>query len=521
MDNKQIKKISKDLFDYYNFKNKKWCLKIFFSQEFSSDYDAYYVSKEIMLKTGFINKYYKKSGTIRSKISVSNILSLYDVSPKIYDSGILKIKNKKYIFQIVESYPSILHGSKEPEIFMKKLMEVLNKEKILIEGSEGVNHIDFKPLLYKNNICTNDDNEIRYVDMQKFVFNDLKNNISSMLPKIKEITHFGDEHEQFGGKYSYQSIPELGVFGKRDMKLRISLIMDLLKKYNINIKDKVVFDIGCNFAGFCPPFLSKEAKWYMGADIPENIKLAKKYLYYNSFSRFDLYGCDLKKYPKDILNNHKKIDIILFLSMSKHIGVPSWLNEIDYSILIYEGHNNESEEHTRKLLKDNLKDIEEPIYIKNVKDYPFSDERPFFVCLKKDMKKWKKINKRSDAFLDFYIINGQHLNSKFLFNKLHEYWTKYRYFSEISKFIGLNDLSFKEKIILDIGCGQTSVLNILPYCKKYGIDIVIEDLKRNKFPLDDKIKWINSEAEKLPFEEKNLILFFAVMGLTIMNIRKK
>jgi len=101
----------------------------------------------------------------------------------------------------------------------------------------------------------------------------------------------------------------------------------------------------------------------------------------------------------------------------------------------------------------------------------------------------------------------------FLFSKLREYWNKYRYLTDILKYIGVNQSEFNKKKILDIGCGYTSVLNILPGGERYGIDIVINSLKKNNFPLNKEIKWINGDAEKLPFENNFFDIVFCSNGI--------
>ena len=77
----------------------------------------------------------------------------------------------------------------------------------------------------------------------------------------------------------------------------------------------------------------------------------------------------------------------------------------------------------------------------------------------------------------FFKNNFLSYEPDFLFSKLEEYWNKYRYFAEVKEIIGTDKTSFNQKKILDIGCGYTSVLNLL-LGESYGIDIVIDGLKK-------------------------------------------
>ena len=115
--------------------------------------------------------------------------------------------------------------------------------------------------------------------------------------------------------------------------------------------------------------------------------------------------------------------------------------------------------------------------------------------------------------VNFFRRNYLHLDRKYLFEKLQEYWDKYRYFNEISKFIALGTPSFKNNKILDVGCGYTSVLNLFSEGERYGIDVTIEGLKKNKFPLSKKVKWINATAEDLPFKDNFFDIVFCANGL--------
>lgn len=129
-------------------------------------------------------------------------------------------------------------------------------------------------------------------------------------------------------------------------------------------------------------------------------------------------------------------------------------------------------------------------------------------------------NKEQES-VKFYKINYLHLKPQILFSKLGEYWKKYRYFGKILELLNVNGASFRNKRILDIGCGYTSVLNLLPDSERYGIDIVINGLKRNRFPLDENINWVNGCGEKLPFAENFFDIVFCSNGIDHYDNPKK
>ncbi len=86
--------------------------------------------------------------------------------------------------------------------------------------------------------------------------------------------------------------------------------------------------------------------------------------------------------------------------------------------------------------------------------------------------------------------------------KLKDYWYSYRYLDEIEKYVEFNET----KRILDVGCGITSVLNIIQG-DKYGIDPLIEEYKK-LYPLDKSIMWMVGYGEDIPFDDSFFDIVF-------------
>jgi hypothetical protein len=384
-DQNSINKFSEYIFNFYQTHcENDFCLKIYLSQHFVDDTNAYYVFDNGKNDNGIEKSVRQLSirshGTIKDTISVSNILSLNKITPRVYDAFILKWGDKKYIVQVVESFPVVSLPDKIGDKLITNLKDSLKKEEIKIVGpSDPWSNKDFTPPLYGNNIGTRD-SEVRYVDIQKFIFKNRIDNIKKLVPEIRTKTHFGDEHKSVGGRYNYQSIPFLGEWGKRRIELRMQQMLDAYQKFGFDIDKKTILDVGCNMAGFASQYLSKGAKWYIGLDKKELVDIARKFLYYLNFSRFDLFGMDLNNdNPLGKLERFGRIDLILFLSMQKHIGIPQWLNELDYSFMFYEGHQNEAYLKHEELLKKHLT-IKEIHYVGESNDG--ETKRPLFLCMK-------------------------------------------------------------------------------------------------------------------------------------------
>lgn len=135
----------------------------------------------------------------------------------------------------------------------------------------------------------------------------------------------------------------------------------------------------------------------------------------------------------------------------------------------------------------------------------------------------KAINKLRMSFMnkeeqsrEFYRINYAHIPQGVLFKQLEDYWNKYRFFNEIKILTGLNDKIIRNKNILDVGCGYTSVLNLFsfdPTTNVYGVDIVIDELMKY-FTLNPRIEWYSIEAEDLSlFRAQEMDIVFCSNGI--------
>jgi|GEM_PF-4981729 len=385
VEEEEIKKFSPEIYNFYKpLCQNPFCLKIFLSQNFLQDNNATYVFENEQTSKGLENSLkqlsIKRHGTIKDTVSIANILSLYEVTPRVYDTFVLKLADQKYISQIMESYPTTNNIDEKAPGFINKLKEALKSENIFILGQDNPwTHKDFSPPDYNDNIGSRN-GDFRYVDLQKFLFRNKLKNIKELIPEVRNRTHFGDEHKSLGGRYNYQSIPFLGEYGKRRIELRMEQMLNVYQKFGFDVKEKTILDVGCNMAGFGIQYLSAGAKWYLGLDKPELVEVGRKLLYYLNYSRFDLFGLNLNEdNPTNFIKQYGKIDLILFLSMQKHIGIPAWLNDLDYNYMFYEGHQNESYKIHDELIKKHLK-LREVHYVGE--SYDGETKRPLFFLIK-------------------------------------------------------------------------------------------------------------------------------------------
>jgi 2-polyprenyl-3-methyl-5-hydroxy-6-metoxy-1,4-benzoquinol methylase len=169
----------------------------------------------------------------------------------------------------------------------------------------------------------------KYVDYQGFRFShDYKDKLKERLTGVANVG-------KWGPFMNYHSVPELEITGGRNNEERIKkLHLD-----EIDFKGKTVLDIGCSEGFFCRYAMDRGAKRVVGLDLPGVVKPTRELAYYLGYNNIDFYGYDLKKEIPDL----GKFDIVLFLSMVHHIGLPDWILDSTKKLLVFEG-NGKSED---------------------------------------------------------------------------------------------------------------------------------------------------------------------------------
>lgn len=321
---------------------KPFGLKIFKSQSLSPDGTVYYTS----VKTGTYTTPLAMwtVGSAREKLSVGNLLNLRGVTPKTHDLiWLTHPGSTNRMAAVVEHVGHDTVCGDEGIKFMQRFKRVLQEEHAIAVGKSFDDSRDFLPPTFNGNIVRGT-NGSSYIDIQSFAFRNPKSVLNALMEKSSAATQLGSSKPPFRkGPYLCQTFPWIGITGKRDMSLRTTKIESMLRASGCELEGTRVLDVGCNLGLFMAYFLHKGASFCIGMDTPKTVELARKVLYFYGFSRFELIGTDLRNQElpdNDIMG--EPINVLLSLTMRKHIGFPAWMKLVNWRFLVYEGAGSET-----------------------------------------------------------------------------------------------------------------------------------------------------------------------------------
>jgi hypothetical protein len=262
---------------------------------------------------------------------IQNIAWMFGLAPRVFEIVGVKYGSQKYFAQIIEKV-----RGKHPE----------NKHEVFAEPYYRVKKlgVDFGFETEKDDVSRYDVIDDKLVDFNTFHFED------NYLDKIKAIYINWARY----GKVYYHNVPEWGLTGgPRKNEERVKWMG--LDKIDFNGKD--VFDLGCAGGFFCREAKRRGAESVAGIDMNgegggqpvKAAQLASNMLGYWDINFIDR---DLRKLQKPIC-----ADIIFFLSMNYHIGIPEWLGEATGELCIFE--DNSKERNAEAQLKKMFKRVEQ------------------------------------------------------------------------------------------------------------------------------------------------------------------
>lgn len=281
-----------------------------------------------------------------SLLKVANYLYANELGVRVYDLIALKCKDQFLTCYVVQNVEDQHITQNEYQSFINRLKAILAKKEITTIHESIDIMWDFIPPNCSNNLIKDTNGKPLYVDFQGFLLCNEDKVLASIVDEMKDKVHFGGVRFYRGGKkYLYQAIPGLSV-GKRDTETRWRHFLEMMEECECSLRNRVIYDIGCNTGLMLYNALSVGALWGIGWDFPEVTESAEKVLLALGATRFDLFGGRVTE-DTDFLSRvpgrfkGRKNGALFFLAVSDHIGFPAGLSELPWEYMFYEGHANQ------------------------------------------------------------------------------------------------------------------------------------------------------------------------------------
>lgn len=278
---------------------------------------------------------------------IQNICWMHNLAPRVFEIVGVRMGSQRYFAQVCEDAGTVKAKTQ------KEAKAIYDKVKLLGMAFGFEND--------KDDVSREDVIEGKLVDFNTFHFTD------DRLEKVKSAYI----KEARYGKVYYHNVPGWGLKGgPRDNEKRVGW----LGLNKMDFKGMSVADLGCAGGFFCRYVREKGAAIVHGYDYPdveESDPVFAARLVSNElgFWKIDYFEMDLKKEkPK------RRYDIVLFLSMNLHIGIPEWLPEITRHMVIFE--DNSRQRDAEKALKGLFREV---VKVGVAKDH---GDKPIYHCYK-------------------------------------------------------------------------------------------------------------------------------------------
>jgi hypothetical protein len=289
-------------------------------------------------------------GDSHDQLLRATVLFLYGIGPRAYDVVTLCAGGVEFTAFVVQHVGGGTPTADQHAGLIERIERRLKSGELGLPMPDWKHSPDFSlPDCNGNAICDARTGDVLYVDSQNFLVRERKTLVRGALDaEARRDLHFGDERTLRGGRYLYQSVPEVLEGGKRDTGRRWEVISGLLERAGVGLTDVPVFDIGCNAGMMLAYALSSGASWGVGWDRPPVIRHARDLLLTLGFTRVDLFGAELRPdYPllRDMpkhLQTEDRRGVVFHLAMRKHIGFLEQLPDLPWRAMVYEGNEEES-----------------------------------------------------------------------------------------------------------------------------------------------------------------------------------
>ena len=242
---------------------------------------------------------------------VQNLFAFAGLSPRVY--GIVSVNGDK-LAQVTDHLSGRVgewHAHKIPELMERY----------------GVSTKKWRDFGVRNWV------DGKFVDFSEFYFEDIDNYEQSLVERA-----YVRKKGSNPASTAYQSVPELGIKGTRDMKHR-STILQLDRE---DFTGKTVLDLGCNLGAFCRLAYDSGAKRVVGVD--RGVELTREISNWLGYWNVDYLDLSLPVEADQIaaLNDMEAFDIVFLMAVYNYMeGDVDWIADLCHHLLLFEGHGGE------------------------------------------------------------------------------------------------------------------------------------------------------------------------------------
>lgn len=289
---------------------------------------------------------------------VANLLYEKGLGPKLYD--LIEFQTGDYLWTayVIQHVDGHAPSSEECEAGITKLRALENEGLIRNNIPDGWKDEDFTCPSCNGNALVDASGGFNYIDFQNFNLAGYEAFLRETAEAATEKSHFGTPYLLRGGRYLYQSVPGLNVSGRRNVEDRMVVLRELLQEAGVSVEGRLVLDVGCNIGMMMAQYLKLGARWCHGWDRAYVTPHTERMLHALGCTRVTTTGGDITDaQPLDtdlpgFLQGALEGCVISYLAVRGHLGWLDALSRVPWSLLIYEGHEGETQSDFEKYVAD-------------------------------------------------------------------------------------------------------------------------------------------------------------------------
>lgn len=270
-------------------------------------------------------------GTPRDQLIAANYLHRLGLGPRVWDVCLLRAGPVPMPAFVVQHVEGTAPDADECAAFLQRLRITLSETELRISVPNWERSKDFRCPTCNHNLLRDATGALNYIDFQNFTVRNPQRILESMVDGATAPSLFRRRRTTAG-----------------DGTERFHTAQDLLRLHGIDVRNRLVLDIGCQAGVMLHHALSAGAWWALGWDRPAAVMRAQRIAVALGFTRLDVIPADLDaRYDVGAsvpswLGRHLDEAVVFFLAMHRHVGIAASLVDLPWRALVYEGRHRES-----------------------------------------------------------------------------------------------------------------------------------------------------------------------------------